>query len=55
MRFIGSKRPFLLAIIFVLLLVAGGGAWTLLLRPVSVKVAQPEKNVVVQVFGLGTV
>jgi HlyD family secretion protein len=36
------------------LLVAGGGAWTLLVRPVSVQVSQPEKNVLVQAFGLGT-
>src|SRR3990167_6191823 len=36
---------------------AGGlfGAWSTVFAPVSVRVAQPERNVAVQVFGLGTV
>jgi HlyD family secretion protein len=55
MRLVASKRFFLLAIVFVLAVVAGGGAWAMFFRPVSVQVAQPEKKVLVQVFGLGTV
>ena len=31
------------------------GVWSTFLAAVSVKVAQPERNVAVQVFGLGTV
>ena len=32
-----------------------GGAWLFLLRPVSVQVAETERDVPIQVFGLGTV
>jgi len=42
----------------VCLLVVGGagvGAWALFLRPIAVQVAQVERNVPAQVFGLGTV
>ena len=55
MRVTGSKRLFLLVIAFVLVIVAGGAGWSLFFRPVSVQVAHPEENVLVQVFGLGTV
>ncbi len=34
---------------------AGAGVWGLLLRPIKVQVAQAERDVAVQVFGLGTV
>ncbi len=51
------KRKHLILSIVALALVAGVilGAWILLLRPVAVQVARPERDVVVQVFGLGTV
>ncbi len=48
-------RLFLIAILLVLVAGAGAGAWSLFFRPVSVQVAQSERNVSVQVFGLGTV
>jgi HlyD family secretion protein len=38
-----------------ILVAAGGGAWALFLRPVEVQVARPERDVPVQVFGLGTI
>lgn len=34
---------------------AAGGAWALFFRPITVQVAQVERDVPVQVFGLGTV
>jgi HlyD family secretion protein len=37
------------------LVIAGAAAWALLYRAVDVEVAQPARDVVVQVFGLGTV
>jgi len=49
-----SRQRLLLAAV-ALALVAGGGAWILFLRPVNVQVSHLESNVVVQVFGLGTV
>jgi HlyD family secretion protein len=52
---LGSKTVFLLAIALVLVIAAAGGAWALLFRPLGVQIAQAEKNVLVQVFGLGTV
>jgi HlyD family secretion protein len=52
---LASKGALLVAITFILVIVAAVGAWALLLRPVRVQVAQSEKNVVIQVFGLGTV
>lgn len=52
---LGSKGPLWVAIAFILVIVAAVGAWALFLRPVRVLIAQSEKNVVVQVFGLGTV
>src|SRR3989304_9020738 len=38
-----------------LLIAAGAIAWTLFFRPVGVQVSHPERDVLVQVFGLGTV
>jgi HlyD family secretion protein len=55
MRLIASKRFFLLAVACILAVAAAGAAWAMLFRPVSVQVAKPEKDVLVQVFGLGTV
>jgi len=48
-------RLFLIAIVLVLGAAAGAGVWSLFFRPVSVQVSQSERNVSVQVFGLGTV
>jgi HlyD family secretion protein len=45
-------------LLFVTLALIGGaafGAWSLLLRPIIVQVARSERDVAVQVFGLGTV
>ena len=42
----------------VLLLIAAGlviGAWALLLRPVPVQIVEIERDVPIQVYGLGTV
>ena len=51
-----NRRHLLLIAMVLALVVAGGAAaWTLILRPVNVQVSQVERNVVVQVFGLGTV
>jgi HlyD family secretion protein len=51
-----SRRSLFLSII-VLVLIAGGGAgaWALFLRPIKVQVSYAERDVPVQVFGLGTV
>lgn len=49
------KRIVLLAVAAVVAVVAVAGIWSTFLATVSVKVAQPERNVAVQVFGLGTV
>ena len=48
-------RFFLIAIVLVLVIVVGAGVWSLFYRPVSVQVSQSERNVAVQIFGLGTV
>ena len=50
-------RRTLILIAVLLLLVAGGGAaaWSLMLRPITVQVAKVERDVPIQVFGLGTV
>lgn len=50
-----SRQRLLLVAVALALVAAGGGAWNLFLRPVSVQVSHPESNVAVQVFGLGTV
>lgn len=50
-----NRRRLLLSAMAVALIVAGAAAWALFFRPISVQVAQPERDVSVQVFGLGTV
>ncbi len=49
------RRLLLLTIALALIIGAGAIAWTLFFRPIDVQVAQPERDVLVQVFGLGTV
>ena len=49
------RRSILIIIVLALVIAAGAIAWALLFRPISVQVSQPEPNVLVQVFGLGTV
>lgn len=49
------KRLLLFAVLLVVLVAAGAGAWSLFFRPVNVQVSQVERGVPVQVFGLGTV
>ena len=49
------KRLLLITIGLVLIVAVGTGAWALFLRPIGVQVSQPERDVLVQVFGLGTV
>lgn len=49
------QRLLLIAIALALVGAGGAAAWTLFFRAVSVQVTQPGQNVVVQVFGLGTV
>ncbi len=51
----GWRRRFLVAGLLALVGVGGAGAWAQFFRPVQVQVSQPESNVAVQVFGLGTV
>lgn len=45
----------LLAVLLAVISVAGAGAWGLFFRPINVQVSQVERDVAVQVFGLGTV
>jgi HlyD family secretion protein len=49
------KRLLLFAIVFVLMAGTGLGVWAIFLRPIKVQVARVERDVPVQVFGLGTV
>jgi HlyD family secretion protein len=49
------KRWLQFAFLFLVALIAAGGAWALLLTPVSVQVVETERDVPIQVFGLGTV
>ncbi len=49
------RRLLLLAIAPALVIAAGTIAWTLFFRAVGVQVSHPERDVLVQVFGLGTV
>jgi HlyD family secretion protein len=49
------RRVILLTIVLALVIVAGAIAWTLFFRTVTIQVAQVERDVPVQVFGLGTV
>ncbi len=48
-------RFLLIAIVLVLVAVVGAGAWGMFLRPVKVEAAGVQRDVAVQVFGLGTV
>lgn len=51
-----SRRQFLLLVVLLAIVgAAGAGAWALFFRPISVQVAHLERDVPVQVFGLGTV
>jgi HlyD family secretion protein len=49
------KHLVLSAVLLGILAAAGAGAWALFLRPVDVQVSQIERDVSVEVFGLGTV
>ena len=49
------RRVLLLTIALALIIGAGAIAWTLFFRPIDVQVSQPAHDVLVQVFGLGTV
>ncbi len=49
------KRLLLIAIVLALVAVGAAAAWTLYFRSITVQVAQAERDVPVQVFGLGTV
>lgn len=49
------RRLLLLSIAPALVIAAGAIAWALFFRPIDVQVSQPERDVMVQVFGLGTV
>ena len=49
------RRVLLLTIVLALVIAAGAIAWTLFSRPIDVRVSQSERDVLVQVFGLGTV
>jgi HlyD family secretion protein len=49
------KRFLLIAVVLALAAAGGAAAWTLFFRPVTVQVAQVERDVPVEVFGLGTV
>lgn len=49
------KRLVQFAVLLLLAAIVAGGAWSLLLKPVEVQVANTEQNVPIQVFGLGTV
>lgn len=49
------RRLVLVAVLLAVIAAAGAGAWTLFLRPIGVQIAQAERNVPVEVFGLGTV
>lgn len=49
------KRSLQLAILLLGAVIVAGGAWAFLLRPVGVHVVETERDVPIQVFGLGTV
>src|SRR5674476_106849 len=50
-----NRQRFLLIVVVLALVAAGAMAWALFFRAVEVQIAQPERDVLVQVFGLGTV
>jgi HlyD family secretion protein len=45
----------LIAIVLAVVVAGGFAAWAVAFRPIAVQVAKPAQNVLVQVFGLGTV
>ena len=49
------RRLLLIIIALVLIVAAGATGWVLFFRAINVQVSQPERDVLVQVFGLGTV
>ena len=49
------KRLLRLGVLLLVAVIAAGGAWEVLVRPVAVQVVETEQDVPVQVFGLGTV
>ncbi len=49
------KHILLIAITVAVVIAAGAAAWAVFFRPVNVQVAQIERDVPVEVFGLGTV
>jgi len=49
------RRLLLPTVVFALVVAAGTIVWALFFRSIDVQVAQPERDVLVQVFGLGTV
>jgi HlyD family secretion protein len=50
-----SARVYVFAILLIVAIGTGFGAWAMFLRPIEVQVAAVERDVPVQVFGLGTV
>ena len=50
-----AKRLILLAVVLVIAVAVLAGGWAIFFRPVSVQVAGTERDVAVEVFGLGTV
>jgi HlyD family secretion protein len=54
-NFTNRRHLFLFAILFAVVAAAGAGAWALYFRSINVEVARLERDVHVQVFGLGTV
>jgi HlyD family secretion protein len=50
-----DRRLFLFAVLFIIVVAVSAGAWVLFFSPVKVQVSQIERDVPVQVFGLGTV
>jgi HlyD family secretion protein len=49
------KTIVLIAVMLALVVAVGAAAWAVAFRPIAVQVAKPAQNVLVQVFGLGTV
>jgi HlyD family secretion protein len=54
-KLLSGKRLALLAILLAVVVAVSAGAWVLFLSPVNVQVSQVERDVPVQVFGLGTI
>ena len=50
-----SRRHLLFIVVLIAAAALGVSAWMLVLRPINVQVQGAERNVAVQVFGLGTV